>query len=61
LPDGAGYKLAAETEPFNQLAIPILIFFLQIVEQLAPLVDHLQKTLPGVVILLVLSEMFGEL
>jgi len=54
-------KLTAETEPGNQLAIPILVFRFQIVEQLASLVHHLQKTLPGMMIFFVLAKMAGEL
>jgi hypothetical protein len=54
-------KLTAETEPGYQLAIPVLVLRFQIVEQLASLVNHSQKTLPGMMIFLVLSEMAREL
>ena len=53
--------LAAEAEPCNQLAVAIIVFGLEIVEQLAPLVDHLQETLSRVVIFLVLAKVLGEL
>ena len=53
--------LATKSEPGNQLAVPVLVLRLQIVKQLAALVDHLQETLAAVVVLLVLPEMLGEL
>jgi hypothetical protein len=52
---------AAQTEPGNQLAVPLLVLAFQIVEQLASLVDHPKKTLAAMVILLVLTEVLGEL
>ena len=57
----AGWDLAAQTEPGNQLAIPVLVLVLEVVKQLTALVDHPQETLPGVVIFLVLTEMIGQL
>jgi len=53
-------ELTAKTETGNQLAISILIPSLEVVEQLASLVNHSEKTLTGMVIFLVLTEMTGE-
>ena len=52
--------LAAQTELLDKLAVAVLVLGLQVVKQLAALVDHLQQTLTAVVIFLVLTEVLGE-
>ena len=54
-------ELAAQAEPGNQLAVTVLVFRLQVVKQLAALVDHPQETLTAVMVFLVLTEVFGQL
>src|SRR5690606_34502705 len=53
--------LAAETEPIDQLAVPVRVPGFQVVKQLPPLVHHFQKTLPGMMVLYVLAKMPGKL
>ena len=53
-------RLTTKAEPGNQLAIPLRFSAFDVVEQLAPLVDHLQQTLTAMVIFFVLAEMLGE-
>ena len=53
-------RLTTETEPLDQLAIAVLILGLEIVEQLAPLVNHLQQTLTAMMIFFVLTEVLGK-
>jgi len=45
----------------DQILIAGLVRLLQVVQQLAPLIDHLEQTAPGVVVVLVTSEVVGEL
>ena len=52
--------LATQTELFDQLAVAVIVFGLQVVKQLAALVNHPQQTLTAVVIFLVLAEVIGE-
>ena len=53
-------ELTTQAEPLDQLAVTVVVFRLQIVKQLAALVDHLQKALTAMVIFLVLTEVLGE-
>src|SRR5690349_14686336 len=52
--------LAAQTEVGDQLGVAVLVGLLEVVQQLAPLVDHLQEATARVVILLVRFEMRRE-
>src|SRR5690349_14984945 len=52
----AGSALAAQAEVGDQLGVAVLVGLLEVVQQLAALVDHLQKATAGVVILLVRFE-----
>ena len=54
-------RLATKAELCYQLAIPCRVLGFQIVEQLAPLVDHFQQALTAVVIFFVLAEVLGKI
>lgn len=52
--------LFTQAEPGDQITVAIYILVLQVIQQLAALIDHTQQTLPGVVVFLVYLEMFGQ-
>src|SRR5262249_31695155 len=54
-------RLAPQTEAAYQLLIAALIRLLQVVQQLAPLVHHLEQATTRMVVVLVTGEMVGEL
>jgi hypothetical protein len=54
------FRLLADTEFADHVAIAIRIVRLQVIQQTAALADQLQKTSPGSVILLVGFEMLGQ-
>jgi hypothetical protein len=53
--------LLPQTEAGNQGAVSIDILTLKVIEQLATLANHAQQTTTGVVILLVLFEVRGQI
>ena len=53
--------LLAETQLADQLAVPVNVRFLEILKELAALVDQPQEALPGMMILGVCLEVFGEI
>src|ERR1051326_4297312 len=53
-------RLAAQTEFSDQLEVAVLVLSLQVLQQLAPLVHHLEQATPRMVVLLVLLEMGGQ-
>jgi hypothetical protein len=58
---GRRYDLPADTEAFDQGLVTIVVGILQVVQQTAALVDHLEQTATRVMILLVIGEMLGEM
>jgi hypothetical protein len=56
---GAGMSLP-ETKPLNELAVLVSVGALQIIEQLAPLADHLEQSPAGMVILDIALEVIGQ-
>src|SRR5687768_17012785 len=57
----ASGELAPETQAADQLLIAALVALLQIVQQLAALVHHLEQPTTRMVVFLVTREVFGEL
>src|SRR6185312_2503142 len=53
-------KLPADVESLDQFFVTRLVLRLQIVEEAATLRNHLQQTAPGMVILDVSLEVFGQ-
>jgi hypothetical protein len=53
--------LPAQTKARNDVLVTSRIFALQIVEQLAPLIDHAKQAAAGVMVFLVIGEMGSEL
>ena len=54
-------ELTTESKLFDKLGVTILVFLLQIVQQLTTLIDQLEKTLTGMMIFFVSCEMLGQL
>ena len=62
-PEAYGDKLvltAAEAKAIDDLLVFLLVTLLDVVEQLAALVDQTHQALAGMVIFLVLTEVLGE-
>ena len=53
-------KSATQAKAFNQVAIALDVFFLQVVKQAATLVDQAQQSAARMVIVLVRLEMVGQ-
>jgi len=58
---GAGYRSLAQAEACNEFAVALGMAGLEIVEKLAPAIDHAQQTLAGVVVLRVCLEVTREI
>ncbi len=54
-------RLAAQVQFLDDLLIFLQIVPLQVVEQLAPLAGHFNEAVPGVVILAVCAQVFGQM
>src|SRR5699024_6133429 len=54
-------KLTAQTEFADQRLVALAVAALEVIEQLAPLVDHFQQTTAGMMIRLVGFEMGAQL
>src|SRR5688500_1503678 len=54
-----GY-LVTKSKGLNELPIPLEISLLHVLEQAAAASDHLQEALPAVVVLLMRTEVIGE-
>src|SRR5690606_4981380 len=52
---------AAQPQPFDQLLVTVAILALEVVQQLAALIDQLQQATTGVMVGLVLVEVLGQL
>jgi hypothetical protein len=57
LPD----TLSADTQFIDQVAVALDTFIFQIIEQTPPLTDDFEQTAPGMVVLLMGAEVFGEI
>ena len=55
------FFLLAESQPANQILVPSKVLPLQIVEEAPTLAYHLEKTTPGMVILLMTLQMVGQI
>ncbi len=52
--------LLPDSEPFDKLSVPFGVFALQVIQQPSSLPNELEQSAPGVVILGVRLEMFGQ-